>query len=92
MRLDHPSSDVHATVSTEELIQQLRAVNKTLPEALQTQLLAAGSVIVPDLIGILEETLTDDETDHGWTPSHAAKLLGQLGDSRAGASAFLGTL
>jgi NADPH-dependent ferric siderophore reductase len=83
MRLDQPSSDVHATVSTEELIQQLRAVNQTLPEALQTQLLAVGSAIVPDLIAILNETLADEETDHGWTPSHAAKLLGQLGDGRA---------
>ena len=79
----HPSSDSQATMSTSTLAQRLRAVNETLPETLQTQILAAGSAIVPDLIAILEATLADDETDHGWTPSHAAKLLGQLGDARA---------
>ena len=79
----HPSSDSQATVSIPELVQRLRAVNQTLPEALQAQILTAGSAIVPDLITILEETLADDETDHGWTPSHAAKLLGQLGGAQA---------
>ena len=54
-----------------------------LPKALQTQLLAADRAIVPDLIAILEEALTDGEIDHGWTPAHAAKLLGMLGDVQA---------
>ena len=79
----HPSSDSQATVSIPDLVQRLRAVNHTLPEALQAQILTAGSAIVPDLITILEATLADDETDHGWTPSHAAKLLGQLGGAQA---------
>ena len=79
MRLDYPSSDIHAPMPTQILIQRLRAVN----EALQVQILASGSTIVPHLIAILEEALADDEADHGWTPSHAAKLLGRLGDARA---------
>lgn len=66
-----------------DLIQQLRDVDRELPEALQVQVLAAGSAIVPDLIVILEEALADDEIDHGWIPSHATKLLGMLGDGQA---------
>jgi NADPH-dependent ferric siderophore reductase len=54
-----------------------------MPNALQAQLLAADRAIVPDLIAILEEALTDREIDHGWTPAHAAKLLGMLGDVQA---------
>ena len=68
-------------------MQRLRAVNHTVPEALQAQILTAGSAIVPDLLTIREATLADDETDHGWTPSHAAKLLGQLGGAQAVPSA-----
>ena len=83
MRHGHPSSDRQATVSIPELVQQLPAVDQTLPEALQTQILTTGSAVVPDLIAILEDTLADDETDHGWLPSHAAKLLGQIGDEQA---------
>jgi NADPH-dependent ferric siderophore reductase len=79
----HPSSDRQTTASIPELAQQLRTVDQTLPEALQAQILRAGSAIAPDLIAILEETLADDETDHGWPPSHAAKLLGQIGDGQA---------
>jgi len=83
MSYGHPSSDRLATVSIPELAQRLRAVDQTLPEALQAQILRAGSAIAPELIAILEETLADDATDHGWLPSHAAKLLGQIGDGQA---------
>jgi len=54
-----------------------------LPEALHTQFLAADRAIVPHLIAILEEALTDGEIEHGWTPVHAAKLLGMRGDVQA---------
>src|SRR5262249_8807302 len=79
----HPSSDSQAPVAIPELVQRLRAVNQTLPEALQAQILTAGRAIVPDLIILLEETLADDATDQGWTRSQAAKLLGRLGGAQA---------
>jgi hypothetical protein len=58
-------------------------LDEKLPEALQAQIVAAGSALVPDLIAILEEALTDGEVDHGWTPAHAATLLGMLGGVQA---------
>ena len=83
MSLDHPLSDIDSAMSTQNLMQRLRATDEALPETLQAQILAAGGAISTDLIAILEEALADDETDHGWAPAHAAKLLGRLGDGRA---------
>lgn len=54
-----------------------------MPEALHTQLLAAGEDIVPDLLAVLEEVSADVQADCGWAPLHAAELLGALGDARA---------
>lgn len=78
----HPD-DTGAPMSPQELVHRLREVDGKVPEALQTQVLAADRAIVPDLIAILEEALTDREVDHGWTPAHAAKLLGMLGGVQA---------
>ena len=75
--------DAETTISPQELVNRLRELEGELPEALQTQLLAADGAIVPDLIAILEDALTDREAEHGWTPAHAAKLLGMLGDVQA---------
>ena len=83
MSLGHHPDDPGASMSPEELVNRLRELDGKLPEALQAQVLAAGRAIVPDLIAILEEALTDGEGDHGWTPAHAAKLLGMLGGVQA---------
>src|SRR2546428_12873269 len=83
MGLGDPSHDLDDTAPLAALMQQLRQVDRELPEALQTRILAAGSASIPGLIAILEDALADDEADHGWAPAHAAKLLGMLGDAQA---------
>jgi len=83
MGLGDPSHDLDDTAPLAALMQQLRQVDRELPEALQAQILAAGSASIPGLIAILEDTLADDEADHGWAPAHAARLLGMLGDAQA---------
>ena len=83
MSLGHHPDDTGAPMSPQALINRLRELDDEMPNALQAQLLAADRAVIPKLIAILEEALTDGEIDHGWTPSHAAKLLGMLGDVRA---------
>ena len=83
MRLGDSPHDIHDTAPRAALLQQLRQGDRALPEALQAQILAAGSASIPGLIAILEDALADDEADHGWAPAHAAKLLGMLGDAQA---------
>lgn len=83
MGLGESPHDIHDTAPRAALLQQLRHGDRELPEALQAQILAAGSTSIPGLIAILEEALADDEADHGWAPAHAAKLLGMLGDAQA---------
>ncbi len=83
MGLGDPSHDLDDTAPLAALMQQLRQVDRELPEALQAQILAAGSASIPGLIAILEDALADDEADHGWAPAHAARLLGMLGDAQA---------
>jgi hypothetical protein len=46
-------------------------------------LVAAGTTIAPALITLVEDALTDDQSDVGWAPLHAIDLLGALGDARA---------
>ncbi len=65
-----------------ELIQQLRAAGKTLPEPLHENLLAAGPSIVPALIELVETNLDDENVD-GFGAIHAAQLLGKIRDVRA---------
>ena len=81
-RGDHPD-DPGAPLSLQELVNRLRALDGTLPEAVQAQVLATGSAMVPALIALLEEALTDGAVDPGWTPAHAATLLGLLGGVQA---------
>jgi NADPH-dependent ferric siderophore reductase len=83
MSLGGSPHDIHDTAPQAALMQQLRQGDRELSEALQAQLLAAGSASIPGLIAILEDALADDEADPGWAPAHAAKLLGMLGDARA---------
>jgi HEAT repeat protein len=83
MSLGDPPDDPGAPMSLQELVNRLRALDGTLPAAVQAQVVAAGSAMVPALIAILEEALTDGEVDHGWTPAHAATLLGLLGSVQA---------
>lgn len=83
MSLDDSPHDIHDTAPRAALMQQLRQWDRELSEALQAQILAAGSASIPGLIAILEDALADDEADHGWAPAHAAKLLGMLGDAQA---------
>jgi HEAT repeat protein len=83
MSLGGSPHDIHDTAPRAALMQQLRQWDRELSEALQAQILAAGSASIPGLIAILEDALADDEADHGWAPAHAAKLLGMLGDAQA---------
>lgn len=83
MSLGESPHDIHDTAPRAALLQQLRQWDREVPEALQAQMLAAGSASIPGLIAILEDALADDEADHGWAPAHAAKLLGMLGDAQA---------
>ena len=69
MHHGHPSSDRQVTASITELVQRLHAVDQTLPEALEAQILTTGSAVVPHLIAILEETLSVSsipETQRQW--------------------------
>ena len=83
MSLSDPPHDIPDTTPLPEWMQALRDTDRALPEALQDQILAAGSASLAGLIQVLEDTLDDDEADHGWAPMHAAKLLGMLGDAQA---------
>ena len=83
MRLGDAPYDLHDTALRAALMQQLRQWDREVPEALQAQILAAGSASIPDLIAILEDALADDEADHDWAPVHAAQLLGMLGAAQA---------
>lgn len=83
MRLGHHPADPGAPMSPQELVHRLRAWDGQLPDAVQAQVLAAGSALVPARIALLEDALTDGEVDHGWTPAHAATLLGLLGGVQA---------
>jgi hypothetical protein len=75
--------DISDTKPLPEWMQPLRETDRELPEALQDQILASGRASLSGLIQVLEDTLADDEADHGWAPMHAAKLLGMLGDAQA---------
>jgi HEAT repeat protein len=79
----HHPDDTGVAMSPQDLVTRLRALDGMLPDVVQAQALAVGSALVPDLIAILEDALTDGEVDHGWTPMHAAKLLGLLGAGQA---------
>lgn len=83
MSRGHHPDDTGTAMSSQELVTRLRALDGTLPDVVQAQALAVGSALVPDLIAILEDALTDGEVDHGWAPMHAAKLLGLLGGVQA---------
>src|SRR5215831_20186858 len=83
MSLGDSPPDIHDTAPRAALMHQLRQCDRALPEAVQAQILAAGSASIPGLIAILEDALADDEADHGWAPVHAAQLLGMLGDAQA---------
>ena len=83
MRLGDAPYDLHDTALRAALMQQLRQWDREVPEALQAQILAAGSASIPDLIALLEDALADDEADHDWAPVHAAQLLGMLGAAQA---------
>jgi hypothetical protein len=65
------------------LVRDLRAQEGALPEALRRQCLAAGAVMVPALIALLEAGLADDQAEPEGALFHAVDLLGALGDARA---------
>jgi hypothetical protein len=85
--MDHP--DYPATPaamispSPQDLVQHLCGYEGPLPETVRRPLVATGAAIIPALITLVEDTLTDDQTDGGWAPLHAIDLLGALGDARA---------
>jgi NADPH-dependent ferric siderophore reductase len=83
MSSDPQSHHIDTIIPSQDLMRRLCELNENLPEALQDQILAAGTTIVPELLLLLEHALANDEVDHGWTPSHVAKLLGMIGDDRA---------
>jgi hypothetical protein len=63
--------------------KRLREVDGNLPEALRALCLATGTALVPELLAIVEEEMTDTQATHSWAPVHAAELLGMLGDTQA---------
>ena len=77
------ASNAAALASPQDLVRQLCLYAEALPEALRRQLLAAGAAVVPALITLVEQALTDDHAALGWAPLHAVELLGALGDPRA---------
>ena len=83
MNHDIPRHAPQGAVAPQTLGQRLREVDGTLPETLRTQCLAAGTVLVPELLAILEEEMADAQATPGWAPVHAAELLGLLGDAQA---------
>jgi SEC-C motif-containing protein len=85
--MDHPDDPAAPTTmvptSPQDLVQHLRGYEGRLPEAVRRPLVAAGASIVPALIALVEDALTDDQRDLGWAPLHAIDLLGALEDTRA---------
>ena len=77
------ASNVAALASSQDLVRQLCLCAEALPEALRRQLMAAGAAIVPALITLVEQALTDDHAALRWAPLHAVELLGAMGDPRA---------
>src|SRR5215831_8265750 len=77
------ASNAASLASPHDLVRQLCLCAEALPEALRRQLLAAGAAVVPALITLVEQALTDDHAALGWAPLHAVELLGALGDPRA---------
>ena len=77
------TSNTEALALPQDLVRQLGGCVEALPEALRRQLLAAGAAIVPALITLVEQALTDHHAALGWAPLHAVDLLGAMGDPRA---------
>lgn len=77
------ASNAEALASPQDLVRQLCGCAAVLPEALRRQLMAAGAAMVPALITLVEQALTDDHAALGWAPLHAVELLGAMGDPRA---------
>jgi SEC-C motif len=77
------AANAAALAAPHDLVRQLGLCAAALPEALRRQLLAAGAAVVPALITLVEQALTDDHAERGWAPLHAVELLGALGDPRA---------
>jgi hypothetical protein len=82
---NHPAAPrATGPASPQDLVQHLRGYEGGLPEAVRRPLVAASATIVPALITLVEDALTDAQRDLGWAPLHALDLLGALGDARAG--------
>ena len=85
--MDHSTHPADPTAigpaSPQKLVQHLRGYEGGLPEAVRQPLVTVGATIVPALITLVEDALTDDQSDLGWAPLHAIDLLGALGDARA---------
>src|SRR3989454_7712392 len=77
------ASNAAALASPQDLVRQLCLCAEALPEALRRQLMAAGAAIVPALITLVEQALTDDHAALRSAPLHAVELLGAMGDPRA---------
>jgi hypothetical protein len=89
---DH-CDDSAATVSPQALVWDLRAQEGALPETLRRQFVAAGAAVVPALIALLEDALTDDQAEPEGASYHAVELLGALAALRTlGPAAFEGCL
>ena len=71
--MDHP--DYPATPaamispSPQDLVQHLCGYEGPLPETVRRPLVATGAAIIPALITLVEDTLTDDQTEWGWGPA-----------------------
>ena len=92
--MDHPDDPAATTMvptSPQDLVQHLRGYEGRLPEAVRRPLVAAGTPILPALIALVEDALTDDQRDLGWAPLHAIDLLGALEDAGSGAAPLPGS-
>jgi hypothetical protein len=69
----------------DEPVARLFDSGEELPKAAREAVLDGGSVVVDDLIDILEDRglWDEDAPGQGWAPIHAAELLGEIGDERA---------
>ena len=83
--MDHPDDPAAATTmvptSPQDLVQHLRGYEGRSRRPCAPR--RGRHPILPALIALVEDALTDDQRDLGWAPLHAIDLLGALEDARA---------
>jgi len=76
--------EAHDALAPHALIERLYQLDKAMPDVLREQFIAAGGAVVPELIGVVEAALAEEQGEEESLASlYAARLLGALGDERA---------